>query len=223
MSTRGPEEASVPLASSSIRSFEQGDILFRQGDRATISFVLEEGSVRLLKKVRGETRSLAVLTPGDLFGESALLPEGVHASTAVALTSGLARALEPASLTNLVANDPEAASAIIKDLARRLQEAEDQIEIAMLADTQSKVVAALMKLAEKTRGDAAGVSLAMSPVELATRVGLDVDTVKRTVQQLRDGQYLRVADARLEVPDVDALRRLYALLGVKEDLRSDEE
>jgi hypothetical protein len=58
-------------------------------------------------------------------------------------------------------------------------------------------------------------------MELSARVGLDVDAVKRTVQQLREGQYLKVSEAKLEVPDIEALRKLYGLLGVKEDLRGE--
>jgi hypothetical protein len=60
-------------------------------------------------------------------------------------------------------------------------------------------------------------------MELSTRVGVDVDTVKRAVQQLREGQYVRVAEERLEIPDLDALRRLYSLLGVKDELRGESE
>jgi CRP-like cAMP-binding protein len=110
---------------------------------------------------------------------------------------------------------------MVEQLVARLQEAEDQIEIMMLSDTQSKIVAALIKLAHKLRGTGPGASIAMSPMELAARVGLDVDTVKRTVQQLREGQYLRVAEGRLEIPDIEALRRLYALLGVKDEIRAE--
>jgi CRP-like cAMP-binding protein len=120
---------------------------------------------------------------------------------------------------------------MVEQLVVRLQDAEDQIEIMMLSDTQSKVVAALIKLAQKARSDrdraSAGArpgtdaSFAMSPMELSTRVGLDVDTVKRTVQQLREGSYLRVSEGRLEVPDLEALRRLYALLGVKDEIRGE--
>jgi hypothetical protein len=58
-------------------------------------------------------------------------------------------------------------------------------------------------------------------MELSTRVGLDVDTVKRSVQQLREGQYIRVSDERLEVPDIDALRKLYGLLGLKDEIRGE--
>ncbi len=48
-----------------------------------------------------------------------------------------------------------------------------------------------------------------------------MDTVKRTVQQLREGQYLRVTEGRLEVPEIESLRRLYALLGVKDEIRGE--
>jgi CRP/FNR family cyclic AMP-dependent transcriptional regulator len=57
-------------------------------------------------------------------------------------------------------------------------------------------------------------------MELSTRVGLDVDTVKRAVQQLREGPVrARAPMERLEIPDLDALRRLFALLGVKDEIR----
>jgi hypothetical protein len=49
-------------------------------------------------------------------------------------------------------------------------------------------------------------------------VGLDVEAVKTTVQRLRDRQYIRITGERIEIPDVDALRRLYTLLGTRDEL-----
>lgn len=204
--------------------FDAGEVLFREGELGTEAYLLEEGRVRLIKKVRGTERSLMVLKPGDLFGESALIPGTARSSTAVALSPGLALALDQATLQNLLEHNPAIASRVVKQLVRRLRDAEDQIEIMMLTDTQSKVVAALLKLAQQARdasSSAPGVSFLISPMELSTRVGLDVDTVKRAVQQLREGQYLRVAEERLEIPDVEALRRLYGLLGVKDEIRGE--
>jgi CRP-like cAMP-binding protein len=212
----------APPESASLRSFQPGEVIFRQGEPGGEAYRIEVGSIRLIKKVRGEGRSLSVLREGDLFGESALITDTPRSSTAIALTAGVARIIDPATLPRMLTRDPGAAASMIEQLVRRLQEAEDQIEIMMLADTQSKVVAALIKLATKRLdGGAAAAAFAMSPVELAARVGLDVDTVKRTVQQLREGQYLRVTEGRLEVPDIESLRRLYALLGVKDELRAE--
>jgi len=204
------------------RPFEAGDVIFREGEIGTEAYLLQEGRVRLIKRVRGAERSLMVLKPGDLFGESALLVGAARSSTAIALSSGLALALDQATLHNLLEKNPNVASRIVQQLVRRLRDAEDQIEIMMLTDTQSKVVSALLKLAQAARaGSTSAASFTISPMELSTRVGLDVDTVKRAVQQLREGQYLRVEGERLEVPDIEALRRLYALLGVKDEIRGE--
>ncbi|WP_437945976.1 Crp/Fnr family transcriptional regulator [Sorangium sp. So ce296] len=208
------------------RPFEAGDVIFREGEPGTEAYLLEEGRIRLIKKVRGAERSLMVLKPGDLFGESALLGGAARWSTAIALSRGVALALDQGTLQNLVERNPAVALRIIKQLVGRLRDAEDQIEIMMLNDTQSKVVNALLKLAQQSRAASGassnGASFAISPMELSTRVGLDVDTVKRAVQQLREGQYLRVADERLEIPDIEALRRLFGLLGLKDEIRGEQ-
>ncbi|HTJ85366.1 MAG TPA: Crp/Fnr family transcriptional regulator [Polyangiaceae bacterium] len=217
-----PDSSGEKLRSRFGKRFEAGEVIFREGDEGDHAYLLEEGRVRLIKRVRGVERSLMMLRSGDLFGESALLAGAPRSSTAIALTAGVALALDQATLQNLLENNPVVASRLVKQLVRRLRDAEDQIEIMMLSDMQSKVVSALLKLAQNQAEISGGtVMFSISPMELSTRVGLDVDTVKRVVQELREGQYLRVADERLEVPDLDALRRLFALLGVKDEIRGE--
>ncbi len=208
------------------RRFEAGEVIFREGESGTDAYLLEEGRVRLIKRVRGAERSLMVLKPGDLFGESALLFGALRSSTAIALSPGLALALDQTTLQNLLERNPVVASRMIKQLVRRLRDAEDQIEIMMLADTQSKIVSALLKLSQQQLADQGeapqkAISVQISPMELSTRVGLDVDTVKRAVLELRESQYVRVSDERLEIVDVDALKRLFSLLGVKDEIRGE--
>jgi CRP-like cAMP-binding protein len=200
------------------RPFVQGDVLFREGEPAAHAFLLYEGRVRLLKRVRMVERSMSVLRPGDLFGEGAMMGGALRTSTAVALSDGILLSLDRAALRAIVEQYPPLTERILGQLVRRLRDAEDQIEVLMLRDTQSKVVSALLKM---TRNHPGPIELTVSPVDLSSRVGLDVETVKRTVQRLRDQQYLRIIGERVEIPDVDALRRLYTLLGTKEELRGE--
>lgn len=200
------------------RGFVPGEILFREGDPSTEAFMLHSGRVRLLKRVRMVERSLSVLHAGDLFGEAALLDGVARSSTAVALSDGIALVLDRPALRQIVERFPALSERILTQLVRRLRDAEDQIEVLMLRDTQSKVISALLKMARATSGPA---DLALSPVELSSRVGLDVDAVKRAVQRLRDQQYLKIVGERVEIPDLEALRRLYGLLGSKEELRGE--
>jgi CRP/FNR family cyclic AMP-dependent transcriptional regulator len=213
----GPEEAQerARLLGRYGRHFSAGDSLFQEGTAARDAFLLQEGRVRLLKRIAMSDRSLAVVKPGDLFGEGALLPDMTYGSTAVALTDGVVLALDRETFRGLIERHPEVASRAIDQLVRRLRDAEDQIEIMMLQGVQSKVTSALLKLAGRATGAA---EVVVSPVELSTRVSLDVETVKRTVLRLRDRQYLRISGERIDIPDVDALRRLYVLLGAQDEL-----
>lgn len=201
------------------KPFAQGEVLFREAEPSTHALLLQSGRVRLLKRVRAVERSLSVLRAGDLFGEGALMDGAAfRSSTAVALSDGVALVLDRGALRVIIERFPNLSERILAQLARRLRDAEDQIEVLMLRDTQSKVVSALLKMARVTEGP---VELTVSPVDLSSRVGLDVETVKRGVQRLRDQQYLRIVGERVEIPDVEALRRLYALLGSKEELRGE--
>jgi CRP-like cAMP-binding protein len=226
------------------RSFAAGDVVFRDGEPGTEAYLLQKGRVRLLKQIGAVERSLRVLRPGDLFGESALVPGASRNSTAIALDDAVTLALDQQALHQVITANPEIGARVAEQIARRLRDAEDQVEILMLHGTQTKMVAALLKLADRDRasnvgqsaaggdragtgqsaagGDRAGTgqstgatALNISPLELSAQVGLDVDTVRANIRRLREAGYLNIIDERIEVPDVDALRELYGLLQVK--------
>jgi CRP/FNR family cyclic AMP-dependent transcriptional regulator len=214
----GPQE-SARLLGRYGRRFTAGGLIFQEGTPATEAFLVHEGRVRLLKHVGMVDRSLAVLKEGDLFGEAALMEGTAYGSTAVGLTDGVVLAVERGTFRALLAKHPAVATRVIDQLVRRMRDAEDQIETMMLRGAQSRVTSALLKLAGRATGQA---ELTISPVELSTRVGLDVEAVKRMVQRLRDRQYVRIAGERIEIPDIEALRRLHTLLGTKDDLHGNE-
>jgi len=197
------------------RQIAAGTAVFDEGAPAEEAYPLETGRVRLLKRVGMTDRSLAVLKDGDLFGEGALVEGMTYGSTAIALSDCVVLALDRATFRALIGNQPAIAAHVIEQLVRRVRDAEDQIEILMIRGVQSKVTSALIKLAGRSSGPA---EVVISPVELSVRVGLDVDAVKRTIQRLRDRQYVVIRGERIEIPEVEALQRLLSLLGAKDEL-----
>lgn len=221
-----PEEQQERLLARFGRPFAAGDVLFRDGSPAVEAYLLQAGRVRLIKQVGAVERSLRVLRPGDLFGESALVRGAPHNSTAVALSDGMALALDHATFQQVLASNAAVGSRVLQQLIRRLRDAEDQIEVLMLRDSHSKVVVSLIKLGQQALASGSGegpVEIAVTPLELSARVGLDVDTVKRIVQQLRDRGYVQIVDESVALPDPAALRELYGLLGVRDQILGDEE
>ncbi len=202
------------------RRYASGEVIFREGDPGPEVFILQEGRVRVLKRVRLIERSLQILKPGDLFGESALLIGTPRTATAVALSDVLVLALDPDTFGALMSGSVQVAMRLVQQLVRRLRDAEDQMENMMLRDNQSKVVNALLKMASENGRVSGSAQVAVSPLELSSRSGLDVDTVKRAVLQLREGQYIKIIEEKVMIDDIDALRRLFALLGMKEQIRA---
>jgi CRP/FNR family cyclic AMP-dependent transcriptional regulator len=215
-------EAQSPRLERFARRFAAGEVLFRDGEPAGEAFLLQEGRVRLLKRVGAIERSLRVLSPGELFGESALVAGTPHNSTAVALSPGSALVLDQETFQHVLAGNPSVGSRVLQQLIRRLRDAEDQIEILMVRDTQSKVAVALVKLARQAAGSARSddgpLELDVSPMDLSSRVGLDVDAVKRAVLQLRESGYVRIVEEKLVIENLDALAELVGLLAVKDQI-----
>lgn len=201
------------------RTFEANETIYAEGDESDACYLLQEGRVRLVKRIRSTERSLTVLRPGDLFGEDALLQRGGRTASAVALTHVTVLALDKRTFGVMLASNAAVATRLVEQLVRRLRDAEEQLENAMLHDHPSRVVNTLLRLAAGTDPGPDGWVLQLSPLELSSRVGLDVEAVKRAVQQLRDAGYLRIIEEKVLLPDLDALRRLYQLLGMKEEVR----
>lgn len=201
------------------RTYEAGAVVYAEGEPADTCFLVEQGRVRLAKEIRGAERSLTVLRSGDLFGEEALLPGTSRQATAAALSELTVLALGRDTLGTLLSDNPGVALRLLRQLVRRLQHAEEQLENAMLSDHASRIVNSLVRLASAEPATARGHTLRISPLELASRAGLDIDAAKRAVQQLRDGGYLKIVDEQLLIPDLGALRQLYDLLGRKEEVR----
>jgi len=58
------------------RSYAGGDVVFNEDDPASEVFMILEGRVRLLKRVRAVERDIVILKTGDIFGEAALVRAG---------------------------------------------------------------------------------------------------------------------------------------------------
>jgi CRP/FNR family cyclic AMP-dependent transcriptional regulator len=205
-----------------LRRFKAGEVIFEAGAPSPEAYLLQEGRVRLIKRAGSRERSLRVVRPGDLFGEYALVPGTSRSSTAVALVDTSALALDLETFEHVLTSNPAVGMRVLQQLIRRLRDADDQIELLMLRDSQVKVAAALLQLGhEASRGKpeaSDSVVLSVSPMELSARVGLDVDTVKRNVQQLRTSGHVAIESEQIQIHDLEGLRELRRLLEMKEEI-----
>jgi CRP/FNR family cyclic AMP-dependent transcriptional regulator len=206
-----------PGTESDYHSFSAGKTLYYAGAPAKELFLIRDGQVRLLKRARGVERTTGLFGAGELVGEEALLPGAHRSATAEAIEPVTALVIESDTFRALVRSRPDLGESVMRQLVRRLRRAEQQIENSMLSDPKIRVLNTLLHAVEEGEQH----PLPLSPLELSTRTGLDLDRVKAVVGQLRERGYLDTDDQTITIDDPSALRELRDLLLVKEDVRHD--
>src|SRR5882724_5445159 len=86
-----------------IREYRKGALIFTQGDPADAVFFVERGKVKLTVLSRqGKQAVIALLAPGEFFGEGCLAGQPLRMATAAALTeSSIIRLAKPAMVQAL--------------------------------------------------------------------------------------------------------------------------
>jgi CRP/FNR family transcriptional regulator len=101
------------------RTFDAGDIVFRQGDTANGEvYLVHQGVVEVRRLEDGKERCLRTLEKGDLLGEVALFRSAPHSATAIAMEPVALLVIPEDRLENMVRTNPDLALALIRQLAR---------------------------------------------------------------------------------------------------------
>src|SRR5689334_4647599 len=116
------------------RKVPDGTVLFEEGSRGMSMYFVASGRIRIYKNTAsGSTRQLAIVGPGDFFGEMALVDEVPRSASAAATGSCLLFELYNGDLTRWIKNSaPQALqffSELSQVLARRLRKTSRELTL----------------------------------------------------------------------------------------------
>ncbi|HAI58577.1 MAG TPA: hypothetical protein DCM32_01690 [Xanthomonadaceae bacterium] len=100
-----------------------GQALFREGDAPTTAFILERGQVEIRARQRGRELVLAVLGPGAIIGEMAVIDEAPRTATAMALVDCELIALDRAQIAERIASSDPIIRALLQGTLQRYRSA----------------------------------------------------------------------------------------------------
>jgi CRP-like cAMP-binding protein len=106
-----------------VRSFKQGEIIFRDGDPATDLYVIKSGRV----DIATGNRLLATLDDNGIFGEMALIDKAPRSATVTAATDVELVPVNEKQFLFLVSQTPFFALKVMRVLAGRLRVANKAI------------------------------------------------------------------------------------------------
>ena len=185
-------------------------IIFAQNEAADEVYIVVSGRVRLLiSNDNGRELSLAQLKREEVFGEAALLVEGRHASTAVAVDDVQLVAIGRSALLAHMRTQPAAGAVLTQQLTERLGTAHRRLGEVTLQHVEERVVRELERLALKDgEMTESGLVLHNRPThqQLANQIGISRETLTRTLTALSKrsllvarGNWLKLSPALLEL------------------------
>lgn len=209
------------------RDYEAGTVLFREGDTGDVMYVVQSGEVEIRRIVGDVERILAVLPPGEFFGEMALVNDRPRSATAVVKRAARLLVIEPRTFEAMIRGRTEIAIRLIKTLAGRLERANQQIELLLLPSANHRVVQCLRRLAEEQLAAAgsateSAIYLPVSTDDIAVRVALPPREVEAILERLTTARLvIHARDAAIPgpgyvIPEVGRLLEFLEFLELKD-------
>jgi CRP/FNR family transcriptional regulator, cyclic AMP receptor protein len=99
------------------RAFVADEVIFREGEKGETLYVIEKGDV----EIRGGRRVIAILGPGEFFGEMSLIDPSPRSATAVAASDVTLVPVSEKDFLRIVSETPSFALDLLRLFARRLR------------------------------------------------------------------------------------------------------
>jgi CRP-like cAMP-binding protein len=197
------------------REFPRGTVLFQEGEPGREMYVVQSGRVNVAKKVGEVEKILASLGPGEFLGEMSILNNKPRSATATCAEDSKLLVIDAKTFEAMIRSNAEIAIRMIKKLADRLAEANEQIENLLFADASTRVVHFLATAAEKVPKGPAGHKVGILPKELSGRVGVRPEQADEVLMKLLKSRIVSVHPDGFVVPDVAKLRHFLEFLQMK--------
>ncbi|MBM3688113.1 MAG: Crp/Fnr family transcriptional regulator [Actinobacteria bacterium] len=205
-------EAATALRASMVEfRVARGDAIFSEGEPGDRMYVILDGKVKLGQtSTDGRESLLAVLGPGEVFGELSLFDPGPRTATATAVTDVVVIGLGHDNLRPWLAGRPEVAESLLQALAQRLRRTNETLADLVFSDVPGRVAKLLLELADKfgqPGPDGVLVHHDLTQEELAQLVGASRETVNKALADFTQRGWIVVDQREVVLVDMERLAR----------------
>jgi CRP-like cAMP-binding protein len=168
--------------------------LFRQGDKVTAIYFIEEGRLRLERRTfDGRLLFLGTTPAGEFFVEAALFSDTFHCD-AVATEPSRVRVYPKAMVLNSLRTDPASAMSFLAHVAHQIIELRQRLELMKVRSAKERLMLYFESNAEP---DGCTVELRGQLQDIASDLGLTREALYRTLASLERAGTIERAGPRI--------------------------
>ena len=188
------------IASSPPRAFADSQIIPQRGTLPDGFWLIEEGSVPVGRYLaEGEFRAVAVLGPGDSYGELAVFAGTKRIVDAVSRGASRVRLVDGALFLAALDEDPVSSRAMLGALSAQLQDSLDQLAGLRRGSTPARLAGLLANLVGE------GGVTRITQQELAELLGVTRATANAALRTLEDAGIIERGYGAIRVSDPEGL------------------
>lgn len=213
LSSLSPEETVKISAGVSSRTFEKGELIFKQGQRANRLYIVCSGQAKVYKvSADGKEQILYLLSEGDFIGAFNLLKEDEFDFNAEALETTHISMLEKGAFDKIVLSNPQITLKIFEKAYERINKAENLVARLSSGNPDAKVLSLLRDLAvdfgtPTPRGIL--LELNMSREEMASYAGIARETMSRKLKFFQEAGLIElIGNKKILIYDIAQLRAM---------------
>ncbi len=189
------------------RTFKDNTMVFCENEPGNELYIIQSGRVKITKIVDEEVM-LAVLKPGDIFGEMALLDNKPRSASAITFGDTTLLAINKSNFEGMVQAQPQLATKLIQLLSERIWTAYKQLANLMISDPLGRIYDTLLTQIETQRIKIAPKMMhnfEFGIKELMKMVGISPDRGEVLAVQLLEDKHFRLEAGKLICTDLEEL------------------
>jgi CRP/FNR family transcriptional regulator, cyclic AMP receptor protein len=187
------------LATGSLRrNYPRGRTIVAEGEPSQSLYILLSGRAKVQRSdSEGKEVILAVIGPGEFFGEMSLIDDSPRSASVITLESSDFMAINKDNFKAMLLQNTDIGMQIMRGLVRRLREADKKIETLALLDVYGRVARVLLDFSEIVNGERI-VKSRLPRQEIAKMIGASREMVSRVMKGLEiDGYIVPMSEGRL--------------------------
>jgi CRP/FNR family transcriptional regulator, cyclic AMP receptor protein len=199
-----PQELLHLADSSTTEDLRRGDVLFHEDEAADTLYVVVEGRIAIAKRsIDGRESVVALMEPGDLFGDMALFESLGRSAEARALEPSQVLAVGYGPIREVYEQRPELLWGVVALLASRLRTMDEALADSVFLDVTGRTAKRLVEMA----AGADEFTLPVTQEELAAMVGASRERVNKAIASFVRLGWIEQSERRYRITDREQLER----------------
>lgn len=109
------------------KEYKKGEVVFRQGDRGSCMYVIQDGEVEAIVESDGKELRLRTMGPNEFFGEMALFEREVRTATIRALKPSRILSVDKKNFLGGIHEDPSLAYRVVQTMSHRIRDLTERL------------------------------------------------------------------------------------------------